>query len=265
MKAWNQVNKTTVQRKYQRIKEKRKESKNMLSDDEAAYICASEDGVDLHKHLDKEIVEKIRQLNITYSPVKLTNDNLSKRSHSTTNNKKTNQEKTINFDKECSEIKDSLLPNRFIEEAKIMVAFYAKTYVFENSVRNVIRIVMKNKYGNKWWQNIDKNLQGKIENRKIQEKNYPWISKRGEDELCYSDVSDLKKIIEDNPNNFSFLGDRASLFNFFEIIEKIRNISAHHNIVDKDNRDALNVYLKNWTKAVESNKTFLQGINKEIQ
>ena len=93
MKDWQQQNKSTIQRKYQKIKEKRKFSKNMLSQEEAAYICASDDGVDLHKHLNKDTVEKIRQLSINYNPTTMINNNSGDRNHSNSKDKKVQQEK----------------------------------------------------------------------------------------------------------------------------------------------------------------------------
>ena len=64
--------------------------------------------------------------------------------------------------------------------------------------------------------------------------------------------------MKDNWDNFSILGDQGQLFNFLELIERIRNIIAHHNFVNKDNQDAMNVYLKSWMKAVEANKVAFQ-------
>lgn len=224
----------------------------MLTKEEAAYICAAEDGVDLHKYLSSEKVVSIRNLAQTFgnqSAIIETRRNFQAQIKNTPS-----KEKIFNFDKECLDIKDSLLPNKFVDEAKVMMRLYAKTYLFENSVRNIVRMVMKNKYGNAWWLNVEKNLQIKIENRKKQENQTPWIGKRGEDELCYSDVSDLKKMMEDNWISFSGLGDKISLFNFLDIIERIRNIIAHHNLVGKDDQDALNVFLKSWMKAVESSR-----------
>lgn len=259
MKAWKQLRPSTVQAKYQQINKKRKDSNNLLSKDEAAYICASADGVDLHKYLTKEEVEKIRNLNGQYSNKNIIKENSFVRKNNLKNMSNTdNKEKIFNFDKECLDIKDSLLPQKFAEEAKKMMILYAKTYIFENSVRNVIRIIMKKKNGDNWWSNIDANIQRKIDNRKKQEKVTPWIGRRGDDELCYSDVNDLKKIMEDNWTEFGLLGDKNNLFSFFDLIEKIRNIIAHHNFVSKDDEDALNVYLRNWAKAVESNKNNLK-------
>jgi hypothetical protein len=259
MNAWNQKNNSTIQRKYQIIKDKRKKSNNMLSQEDAACICASEAGVDLHKYLPKEEVSRISDLNISYNSHHQTPQSIINSRNSAKDKKNHNSlEKVFNFDKQCLEVKDSLLPKKFAEEAKEMMLLYAKTYIFENSVRNVIRIVMIKKYGSNWWNQVDINIQNKILGRKKQEKTTPWISKRGEDELCYSDVSHLKKIIDDNWAEFSLLGNKSNLFSFFDLIEKTRNIIAHHNFVEKDDEEALNVYLKNWTKAVETNKDNLK-------
>jgi hypothetical protein len=226
----------------------------MLTQEEAAYICAAEEGIDLHKYLPNEKVKSIRDLR----GLVFQNTNISPQLSQKT--KIVTKDKIFNFDKKELNIKDSLLPEKFLKEAKDMMVLYAKTYIFENSVRNIIRIVMRNKLEDSWWTKIDINIQNKVKYRKSKEVETPWISKRGGDELCYVDVSDLKKIMDDNWSDFSKLGDKDSLFNFFNIIERIRNIIAHHNIVEEDDRTALGVYLKNWTKAVESNKDYFKGL-----
>ena len=169
---WKDKKKTTIQRIYQIINDKRKKSDNLLTKEEAAYICAAEDGIDLYKYLPIEQVSSIRELARTFgSPVRV----LENKNNFLIQKNKNSKDKIFNFDKECYDIKDSLLPNKFVNEAQEMMKLYAKTYLFENSIRNIIRKLMKDRHGQKWWMFVDKNLQIKIDNRKKQENQTPWI------------------------------------------------------------------------------------------
>ena len=81
-----------------------------------------------------------------------------------------------------------LLLSHDIENAYKMGQVYVAIHCLENSVRNLIRTVLKNKLGEQWWDKAAPNeMKQKAISRKNREAKLKWLSSRGADELNYID------------------------------------------------------------------------------
>jgi hypothetical protein len=147
----------------------------------------------------------------------------------------------------------------FIENATFAAAIsnaeiYPVIYLFENSVRNFVVAVMKNNFGDNWWEEkvekINTGIQKNVIIRKLAEKEAPWHSGRGADPIYFTDIDDLKKIISTNSAEFRKIlaGKYDHLGVWIDEIEKTRNILAHNNPVTKKDRDRLMLYAHDWSK-----------------
>lgn len=224
MREWQILKKVSPQRIYQIIKSKRKQSNNMLSDEEAAYICASEDGVDLHKFLEKQNVDKIRDLSLVYSRQEIS-PKIS--THKLTKFKKEKKIKSVVFS-----------PNyetEFIDEANLNNKAYPHIYVIENTLRKIILSVFGE--SKSWWVDtiVSKEVTKAAENIRIAESNHPWIPKRGKHPVYYVGLEELKKIITKNWDaKFKWIGNAMEFGLWVKELIPIRNMVAHNSPISRD-------------------------------
>lgn len=149
---------------------------------------------------------------------------------------------------------DPFVDNQSFNAANSNAEVYPVVYLFENSVRNFVVAVMKKKYGEGWWaervEKINTKIHDNVKIRKLAEKAAPWHSSRGVDPIFFTDIDDLKKIINTNSAEFrKVLGDKFDhLTVWIEEIEKTRNILAHNNPVTKKDQDRLKLYAHDWSK-----------------
>lgn len=134
---------------------------------------------------------------------------------------------------------------------------YPTVYLFENSVRYFVAAVMKKDFGENWWtdkvETVNTGVQKNVTIRRLAEKEAPWHSSRGADPIFFTDIDDLKTIINSNGAVFRKIlaGKYNHLIVWIEEIEKTRNILAHNNPVTKKDRERLMVYAHDWSKLAE--------------
>ncbi len=149
---------------------------------------------------------------------------------------------------------DPFIDNQIFNAANSNAEIYPIIYLFENSVRNFVVAVMKKYFKENWWgdrvEKANTKIHSNVTIRKLAEKEAPWHSSRGADPIFFTDIEDLKKIINSNSNEFrQILGGKFDhLAVWIEEIEKTRNILAHNNPVTKKDRDRLLLYAHDWSK-----------------
>jgi len=82
-------------------------------------------------------------------------------------------------------------------EAKLMAErVYPILYVFENSARDIITRVLEAALGPDWWDQVSwSDARTEVKNRKAQEGDDAWHSKRGESPLAYLDLKHLVQLV----------------------------------------------------------------------
>jgi hypothetical protein len=153
---------------------------------------------------------------------------------------------------------DPFLPSELIEEAARMAEkCYPLLYIYENTIRNVIRTIMQEKYGPDWWETRVRQVHGKmyakIEGRMRDEGDERWqSSKRGVHKIYYTDLDHLRKIIEDDWELFACIHKRKSW-----VVEHImqpnhsRNIIAHNNPLSTRDVASLNMKVLEWLEQIK--------------
>lgn len=172
--------------------------------------------------------------------------------------KSTNPSPKLNLRKKSSKplaiSDDPFINNQVLTAANSNAEVYPAIYLFENSVRSFVVAVMKKNYGENWWaervEKVNTKIHENVTTRKLAEKAAPWHSGRGADPIFFTDIDDLKKIINSNSAEFrKVLGGKFDhLAVWIEEIEKTRNILAHNNPVTKKDRDRLMLYAHDWSK-----------------
>ena len=139
-----------------------------------------------------------------------------------------------------------------IENAYKMGQVYVAIHCLENSVRNLIRTVLKNTLGEQWWDKAASNeMKQKVINRKNREAKHKWLSSRGADELNYVDWGDLVTLIRKFPKEFeTFIGITKFAELKLEELENLRNTIAHNGVLPDDEIARVELYFKDWCKQV---------------
>lgn len=230
---------------YGRIQRKKEKMGYTITRENAAALLASESGIDISKYLNKDELSELRRLQ--GQPLPMIKKAISRQA--------TPQPKIIRLNSGL-EIQDPLLPNKTLGEAVEMGKVYPVIYTFENSIRNVISLVLTKRYGEGWWDTqVVEKVRDKVQNRINDEIRNPWHGKRGSAPIFYTDIKDLQSIIKNN------WGDFTSLFpsqNWVETriseIERSRNIIAHNNPLAKRDIKRIRVYFEDWEAQLKAVK-----------
>lgn len=127
---------------------------------------------------------------------------------------------------------------------------YILMYLFENSVRDLIRERMTENHGPNWWEGqASDNIKGKVEDRKKKEGKNRWHMERGAHPIHYTDFSDLQKLIINNWDDFQdLLPDQGWLKGRLDEVEQSRNIIAHTNVIEARELQRLKLYVDDWKR-----------------
>ncbi len=141
-----------------------------------------------------------------------------------------------------------------IENAYKMGQVYVSIHCLENSVRNLIRKVLKDTLGTQWWDKAASDpMKKKVRDRKSREAKNKWLTSRGADELNYIDWSDLVTLIRKFPKIFeTFIGNTKFAELKLEELENLRNIIAHNGVLPDSEIARIELYFKDWCRQVSS-------------
>lgn len=140
------------------------------------------------------------------------------------------------------------LPLEIIDKGGEMSEIYYNLFIFENFLRLFIEKVATNDLGVNFWDkmSINKKIKKKIKERKDNEKNKKWMSVRGDSDLFYTDLLDLKTIISSNWNIFRDLFPKEPwLTSKLEELYDLRNKVAHNSFLDRNEQQTVETYITN--------------------
>lgn len=231
---------------YRMLKKIKKGSGYLITLKEAAYLLASEQGIDVLKLLDEKQRERLMTLK-QHQKVEIKPQKIEK--------KIIRKEYVLKLGSK-SIVKDPLLSKKIYDDSSDMTEVYQLLYIFENSVRNFITRVLSNKHGSNWWDNkVSVKVRGNVNNRKAKEKQIPWHGRRGAHPLFYTNIDDLKSIITSNWSDFqSLLPNQEWIKVLIGVIEPSRNVVAHNNPLHKDDIERIKVNFRDWNKQLNAIK-----------
>lgn len=160
------------------------------------------------------------------------------------------------------DLSDPILPLSVLSDAKAMANVYAKLYVFENSVREVINRVMSKRYGDSWWNERMAcslpDVYGRVKGLMKSDEKNAWHGGRRAHPVCYTEIGDLGKIVVTWWNDFKPLfPSQEWVTQRIGEIERSRNVVAHHNPLSTQDRRLLELYFVNWMRQIDSVKSEL--------
>jgi hypothetical protein len=230
-----------------------------MSMDEAYGVLAYQTKMNLQKYLDTDEIERIRGI------VHLMKQKELLELPETQKRLKASQPKTIKvtIGKDL-QLSDPILPEQIIRDAKAMTELYAILYVFENSLREVIKRRLSKKYGDNWW-DIFYSSNSKIEKIRKDAKGLmqsefqnAWHGRRGNHPIYYTDMSDLRTVIEVGWSDFHDLFPNQNwVITRIDELSTLRNIVDHHNPLHADDQKLVRMYCTHWYKQIDSKKNDL--------
>ncbi len=228
--------------------QKVKRDRGPMSTEDAVYVIAHDNDLDISKYLTADDVARIRAIRPAISGAQA-----AAAPPATRPSRRRDVAVTIG---KSLPIRDPVLPEQIINEARLMAEqVYPRLYLLENSAREVIRRVMAGALGKDWWKSAPARVRGTVEKRKAAEKKQPWHGKRGAHEIFYTDIDDLKSIVN---SNWKLFENVFPSFNWFshqiDVVSPSRNISSHHNPLHPDDIKRIEVYFSDWLKQINAVK-----------
>ena len=127
---------------------------------------------------------------------------------------------------------------------QIMTASYRTLFILENHIRNFIEKKLMIKHGLEWWgKGISQSLQNKIDDRKKEELQFPWIVSSNKNNLEYLSFPDLTKILINQWDVFKeYLKNQNQIELRLNELEEIRNSIGHSRTLTEDSITRLEQY-----------------------
>jgi hypothetical protein len=181
-------------------------------------------------------------------------------SNSLTENKLDKVEADIGIDlgrQEKVEIKEKdyylQFESEFRNEAKEMSKHYEVFYCLEKSIRRQVMILMKEKFGENWWQEkIEEEIKKNVE-KNLQREEDSGFTIRSEEKIDYTTFGELTQIVNKNWDAFENLfrrGQRA-FSKIMNNLNQLRGPIAHCCPLAADEVVRLELTVKDWFRLME--------------
>jgi hypothetical protein len=246
----------TPQRLSQKVNKRKQELP--MSTEEAVYTIAHQEGIDISKFLKPEEVSTVRGLVAT-----LASSGAGPHASAVAARSKPKQQ-TARSRKEVrvtiAGVDVGTIPGLspiHAKEAKAMAEHvYPTIYLFENSVRDVIALVLEADYGPDWWSvAVPKKVRDQADKFAEDEKKDTWHGKRGRRPIDYLLLTQLWKIIQDKWKDFESLFPQGQAW-VQSMIENDMNVSrrviAHMNALEDDDITHLESSFRKWVKHLKA-------------
>lgn len=220
---------------------KMKEAYGPMTTEEAVYVIAHLEGIDLSKHLSIATLDRVRALVPRDLP--------------------SAQPKTSSraAKKGAAQPKKKAQSYPLVTAARVKIGedlgakAYPLLFTVENSIRKLISQRLS-KQGAKWWEKaVPANVRNNVDRTMKREARYPYRDKRGTHPLSFANFADLKKIILVNQAEFQ---DVILDFNWFEVrmdeIYMVRNNIAHCVPLSSDDMLRINLFFRDWARLLDT-------------
>jgi len=211
-----------------------------MATEEAVYVIAHLNGIDISRILPIAIVDRIRSLVPRELPAPVTSP-VKKSGRRIRPKRRENSYPLV----EQATVDSSVL---------IGTETFPQMFVLENSIRKLIATKLSKTHGKDWWtEAVTRGIQESVQRTIDKEKRYPHRERRGLDPIFYSTFADLKEIILHNRSAFSEI---ILDFKWFEVqmdqVYMARNSLAHSTSITRDDRDRIRLFYRDWSRLLET-------------
>jgi hypothetical protein len=214
-----------------------KEKFGPMTTEEAVYVIAHMEGLDVSRHLSLDQLDRVRALvprSLSSKPV----TSLPKRS--------TKRKKQIES--------YPLVPARTVSKAVALgEESYPNVVVLETSIRNLIEKRLS-AIKHSWWPDlIHPDVIRAVTRTKKKETFYPYRERRGDKDILYCNFADLKKIIDHQYPHFKdVIVDLAWFSAKMDEVYMARNNLAHSVLLSKDDESRIALFYRDWSRMLKS-------------
>ncbi len=153
-----------------------------------------------------------------------------------------------------SEILSKVLNSDLIQKGKSMSEVYLYLYCIENSLRIFIENVLKNKYGDNYFDQVSDGIKRTISERKVNEQKNKWLSLRGSSDLFYLDFKELSSIIRSNWSLFEkYFPSQEWITSKIDDLSQVRNLIAHNSFVSEQEKKLMKSYFEIILNQIDQN------------
>lgn len=234
----------------QRLSQRAQAMKRVLpmTTEQAVYVIAHEEGLDITRYLSGEETAEVRQLVSCLGPAapKERQDTAAPRGHA----------RPVRVTISVSPAALGVIASAHANEAKMMAErVYPMLYLFENSLRDLIERVLRAAYGDEWWaEAVPKKVRDTAERHKTSEDKNAWHERRGRRDVEYVYLAQLWDIIKHQWQHF------ADLFPNQAWIEALvtndmsvsRNVIAHMNPLGNDDVRNIEAAFNKWARQLKA-------------
>jgi len=225
-----------------------------MSTEQAVYTIAHDHGIDLSKHLSSEELADAQRVSRDLASV---NGAGTATPVAASASKRRTRPRQVGVSVAIDdEVRLLGLSAACAREAKAMAErVYPRLYLFENSVRDVIERVLRDKYGDTWWKDrVPKKVQEAAATHKQSEAKDPWHGKRGARDIDYTFLPQLWDIIKHNWPDFKpFFPNQAWIEGLITNDMNVsRRVVAHMNPLEEDDVKNVEAAYKKWAKQREA-------------
>lgn len=217
-----------------------------LTTEDATYIIAHRNGMKLDKYVDDETVGRIRDLYLKIAPIVSKAE--IKEVKQVENGAIRKRPVRIGSDRKYEDV---ILANRKLKEASEMAKVFPSLYVLENSMREFIKMCMKNIHGENWWDTqAPRELREKVSGRMKDDVRDSWHQRRGFHQIDYLDMRELPRLF--NKIQQHVVPDIIPNYDWFkqlvEEVYKSRCVVCHMNPLEENNIKSVEVKFNQWQK-----------------
>jgi len=140
----------------------------------------------------------------------------------------------------------------FRQEARDMAEHYEVFYCLEKSIRSLIMQLMKEKYGDKWWdEKVKPDIQKNVDDN-INREEESGFTQRSELKIDYTTFGELSQIVNTNWEAFSDLFRNQRAFQkIMTNLNQLRGPIAHCCPLAADEVVRLEITVKDWFRLME--------------
>ena len=231
------VQKQALSRRAKKVKD----ALGPMTTDEAVYVIAHQQGIDLSKHLPIAVLDRVRSLVPRALPAE--RDVRAARAASVA--KKAKQPRSRTY---------PLVSERLGAAGRNLGSeVYPRLFLLENSIRCLISRRLSKSASNWWDTLVPRAVQENVSRTMKREKRCPYRRPRGSSELSYANFSDLRDIILANGAHFRDVIPDMEWFKVkMDEVYMARNSLAH--CVSLSNEDILRitVFFGDWKRSLEA-------------
>ncbi|BCX03855.1 MAG: hypothetical protein KatS3mg053_1793 [Candidatus Roseilinea sp.] len=225
---------------FQRAK-RLKEKYGPMTTDEAVYIIAHIEGIDLAKYLPLETLDRIRSL-------------VPRDIKPQSSMPEGAPQKAISTKKRKGAVSYPLVKATFIQQAVALgEEAYPQIVVLENSIRALIEQRLSAISANWWTDLVPASVRTSVQRTIDKEKRYPYREKRGQNPLVYCNFADLKEIVTANHSEFrDVIPDLEWFKTKMDEVYMARNNLAHSVLLTKDDMTRIALFYRDWARLLEA-------------